>query len=53
MDPQYVKFYGQENNEIVEREWYERAEESILPWLDEAEIGSREYGEDDPWLEEG
>ena len=31
----------------------EREEKSILPWLDESEITAREYGEDDPWINEG
>jgi hypothetical protein len=40
-------------DETVDGEWYEQDNESNLPWLDEAEIVTREYSEDDPWINEG
>ena len=42
-----------ENHSNDHYESGERAEESIPPWLDEAEIIAREYRDDDPWIDEG
>ena len=45
MSSQYIASYiaEQARDEAAEREWHEREDESIPPWMDEEEITSREY----------
>ena len=53
MSPLCAGNRSQEYCESAERERLEPPEESILPWLDEAEITAHEYSDDDPWINEG